>query len=53
MGTHATRQRAQHVAALQAGDDALEARWFCPEELAAEKLALSLDVREVIALAQK
>ena len=37
----------------QAGDDALEARWFCPEELAAEKLALSLDVREVIALAQK
>ena len=37
----------------QAGDDALEARWFCPEELAAEELALSLDVREVIALAQR
>ena len=31
-----------------AGDDALEARWFSPEELAQADLALSLDVREVI-----
>lgn len=30
-----------------AGDDALEARWFCLEDLAATNLALSLDVVEV------
>lgn len=39
--------------APQARDDALEARRFAPGELAAENLALSLDVREVIALAQR
>lgn len=36
-----------------AGDDALDARWFTPEELRAGDLVLSLDVQEVIALAEK
>ena len=36
-----------------AGDDALEARWFSPEEYSRADLALSMDVLEVIRTASR